>query len=56
MQKGIMAGEYQTLSQVLTSFKTDLAPQYFWSVWNLRAHKVEGLDLAYLSVAMVFAP
>ncbi|KAI0147174.1 hypothetical protein GGR57DRAFT_262298 [Xylariaceae sp. FL1272] len=45
--------KFEFLSQTLASFEAGLSPQHSWSVWNLRAHKVEGLDLAYLSVAMV---
>ncbi|KAI6083512.1 hypothetical protein F4821DRAFT_192143 [Hypoxylon rubiginosum] len=53
VESGISPDNYDNLSQALVDFERDLPPQHSWSVWNLRAFKVEGLDLAYLSAVMV---
>lgn len=49
----VSAGDYGRLSQALRDFETGLPQQHCWSGWNLRGFKIEGLDLAYLSVTMV---
>lgn len=60
MQLGLGGGEsrinvkdYQRLSQLLSDFERNLGQQHRWSVWNLRAFKMEGLDLAFLSAVMI---
>jgi hypothetical protein len=59
MQLGLKAesridvNDYGRLSQVLLDFERDLPQQHSWSVWNLRAFKVEGLDLSFLSAVMI---
>jgi hypothetical protein len=59
MQLGLKAesrinvNDYERLSQVLLEFERDLPQQHSWSVWNLRAFKVEGLDLSFLSAVMI---
>ncbi|TPX15600.1 uncharacterized protein E0L32_004298 [Thyridium curvatum] len=53
VESRISVDDYGNLSQALMNFESDLPQQHCWSDWNLRGFKVEGLDLAYLSVVMV---
>ncbi|OIW32648.1 hypothetical protein CONLIGDRAFT_630305 [Coniochaeta ligniaria NRRL 30616] len=49
----IEVSDYGRLSQVLSDFERHLPQHHAWSVWNLRAFKIEGLDLAFLSAVMI---
>ncbi|KAK7751891.1 hypothetical protein SLS62_006192 [Diatrype stigma] len=49
----VSADDYGLLSRALREFEAHLPQQHSWSAWNLRGYKIEGLDLAYLSVTMV---
>ncbi|KAB5581297.1 fungal-specific transcription factor domain-containing protein [Coniochaeta sp. 2T2.1] len=49
----IDVSDYDSLSQQLSDFERDLPRHHSWSVWNLRAFKLEGLDLAFLSAVMI---
>ncbi|KAK0709294.1 hypothetical protein B0T26DRAFT_622099, partial [Lasiosphaeria miniovina] len=49
----IDAGDYARLAGELAGFERDLPAQHAWSVWNLRAFKLEGQDLAFLSTVMI---
>lgn len=49
----VSAEDYGRLSRALNEFEAGLPQQHSWSAWNLRGFRLEGLDLAYLSVTMV---
>lgn len=49
----IDVSDYGRLSKLLSNFERDLPLQHSWSIWNLRAFKLEGLDLAFLSAVMI---
>ncbi|KAK0642231.1 fungal-specific transcription factor domain-containing protein [Cercophora newfieldiana] len=49
----VTSTDYDQLSRRLLEFEQHLPPSHAWSVWNLRAHKLSGLDLAFLSAAMI---
>ncbi|KAI0481296.1 hypothetical protein GGR56DRAFT_313956 [Xylariaceae sp. FL0804] len=52
-EPSLSAGDYGRLARALQGFEDELPAQHRWSLWNLRGHKTECLDLAYLSVVMV---
>ncbi|KUJ10420.1 uncharacterized protein LY89DRAFT_562387, partial [Mollisia scopiformis] len=45
--------EYSQLTRSLKEWEEKVTPRHRWSLINLRGHKAEGLDLAYLSQVMV---
>ncbi|KAH8646815.1 fungal-specific transcription factor domain-containing protein, partial [Xylariales sp. PMI_506] len=53
VKAGLSVDDYRRLSQTLVEFERGLPTHHTWSVWNLRAFKVEVLDLAFLSAVMV---
>jgi hypothetical protein len=49
----IATTEYTRLANIISNFERDVPSQHSWSAWNLRAFKIEGLDLSFFSVVMV---
>ena len=49
----VSTDEYTGLARMLATFEHEVPSQHSWSAWNLRAFKIEGLDLSFFSVVMV---
>jgi hypothetical protein len=52
-QSHVSIDDYLDLAEALETFERDVPSPHSWSTWNLRAFKIEGLDLSYFSVVMV---
>ena len=53
VQSHVPIEEYTHLAKMLAKFEAEVPSQHAWSAWNLRAFKIEGLDLSFFSVVMV---